>query len=141
MDFTGIIDAFRQLFQDFHAGVYIGVAAILYLIINILRGKAGFSVPFITKLWNKIESKAIKQYILLGLFGVAGGLLTLGSKESDIWLFLDGFLAGVGMGIGTLGLRQAAKTTLETESVKALTTKMKDIIKKKKDEKKNETPS
>jgi hypothetical protein len=141
MDFTGIIDALRQLFQDFHAGIYVGVAAILYLVINVLRGKAGFSVPFITKLWNKIESKAIKTYILLGLFGVAGGLLTLGSTESDIWLFLDGFLAGIGMGIGTLGLRQAAKTTLETESVKALTSKMKDIIKKKKDEKTNENKS
>jgi len=139
MDFTGIIEALRQLFQDFHAGIYIGVAAILYLVINVLRGKAGFSVPFVTKLWNKIKSKAVKTYILLGLFGIAGGLLTLGSKESDIWLFLDGCLAGIGMGIGTLGLRQATKTTLETESVKALKTKMKGILKKRKD-KKNETP-
>lgn len=139
MDFTGVLEALRQLFSDFSAGVYIGCAAILYLAINVLRGKAGFSVPFITKLWNKIESKAVKTYILLGLFGIAGGLLTLGSKESGIWLFLDGFLAGIGMGIGTLGLRHATKTTLETDSVKALKTKMKGLLKKKKD--KNETPS
>lgn len=139
MDFTGVIEALRQLFSDFHAGVFVACASILYLLINMLRGKAGFSIPLITKLWNKIESKAVKTYILLGMFGLAGGLLTLGAEGWTIWLFLDGFLAGIGMGIGTLGLRHATKTTLETESVKALKTKMKGILKKKKD--KNETPS
>lgn len=125
MDTTQLIESLRELFTKFNAGLFIGISACLYVIINVLRGKAGFKVPFITKLWNKIQSKNFKNWAILFLFGVAGGLVTLGADQFTIWLFLDGFLAGIGTGIGTIGTRHVLKNSMESPTVGKLKKVMK----------------
>jgi len=130
MDISEIVETMRQLLRDLHAGWYIISATIIYLVINILRGKAGFDIPFVTKLWNKIQSKAVKTYIILGLFGLAGGLLSIGQPNADVWLFLDAFLGGIAFGCSVLGIRHTAKATMETDSVISMRERMKKLIKR-----------
>ena len=130
MDILALLESFRELFQDFHASVWLGTAAVLYIVINVLRGKLGFNIPFVTKLWNKIESKALKTGILLFLFGVSGGLTTLASAGVTIWLFLDGMIAGIMMGVTTIGVRQTAKATMESNSVQVMKEKTKELLAK-----------
>jgi len=132
MDISGVVETIRSMLQDLHAGWYILAATLLYVIINVLRGKAGFKVPFVTKLWDKIKSKATKTYIILGLFGVAGGLLSLDQPKVDIWVFLDAMLGGVVFGCSVLGIRHAAKATMDTNPVIGMRKKMSSIIKRKK---------
>jgi hypothetical protein len=112
-DVTGLIAGFQQLFKDFHAAWFIGLSTFLYIVIQILRGKFGFSVPFITAAFEKLPALA-KTYILLGLFGVAGGLMTLGMDKFSIWLFLDGMLSGVTTGLTAMGIHEAGKKHIET---------------------------
>lgn len=111
-DILGLIDGLRELFQEFNAGIFLGFAAICYLIIQLFRGKAGFKIPFVTK-WFEGLSKEVKTYILLGLFGVAGALTSLGADEVTFWTVLDGLLAGIAAGVGTIGTRNVVKQGIE----------------------------
>jgi hypothetical protein len=130
MDILALLESLRELFQDFHASLWLGLAAVLYIAINILRGKLGFNIPFVTKLWNKIESKALKTGILLGLFGLAGGITALASAGVTIWLFLDGVIAGLALGVTTIGARHTAKTALQSNSVQKMKAKTKELLAK-----------
>jgi hypothetical protein len=129
-DGLGMLEGLRGLFQDFNAGIFLGLASALYIVINVLRGKAGFNVPWITKQFNKIKSKAGKNAILLALFGLAGGLTTLNSADPTVWLFLDGVLAGISLGVGTIGSRHVIKSVADTDTVKSMATKMSKLVKK-----------
>lgn len=130
-----MFESLRELFQDFHAGPFIGVAGVLYIVIQILRGKGGFDVPWLTTAWNKLESKAVKTWIILGLFGLTGVFTALGNGETDFWRLVDALLAGMGLGFGTLGLRSTAKNTMESDGVQNLKDKMKDALGKKDEDK------
>ena len=130
MEIAGLITSMRQLFQDFHAGWYIGLATCLYILINILRGKSGFKVPLITNLYNRIQSKATKTWIILLLFATSGGLITLGGAETSIYLFMDGMLAGLSIGLTAMGTRHAIKASSESNSVQSLKKSMKAMVTK-----------
>lgn len=130
-----LIESLRGLFQDFHAGSFIGISSILYILIQVLRGKAGIDIPWLTTAWNKIESKSVKTWIILGLFGLTGVFTALGSEEVSFLSVIDSLLAGLGVGLGTLGFRTAAKNTMESEGVQSFKDKMKDAIGKKDEDK------
>jgi len=130
MEIGGIIATLRQLFQDFQAGWYIGVATVLYLLIQILRGKAGFNIPLVTKFFDKLPNKNIKTWVLLFLFGVAGGLVTLGSQNPSFLGFMDGALGGITVGLTTIGTRHAIKVTTESNSVQKLKSQVKAVVNK-----------
>lgn len=124
LDTTGLIDGLRLVFQDAHAAWYLGVATFLYLIIQVLRGKAGFKVPKVTDWFNNLKSKVTKVYIILFLFCASGALNSLKNPEWDFWTIMDGILAGLSVGVGTIGVRQAIKATMESESLANLKDKM-----------------
>jgi len=121
-DVLGIIQGIREIFQEFHAGIFLGVAAICYLIIQVFRGKAGFKVPYVTA-WFERRTKEVKTYIILGLFGLAGGLTAL-SGDISVWSIVDGILGGLAAGIGTIGARNVVKQGIE--GVGTLKNKVKD---------------
>jgi len=123
MDPTAAIQALREVFQDFSAGLFIGFATICFLVIQVLRGKAGFEIPFVTK-WLEKLNKEIKTTIILVLFGIAGALASLGADEVTVWTVIDGVLAGLATGFTTIGVRNTAKQSYE--GVKKLKEKMKN---------------
>jgi hypothetical protein len=130
MEALGLIESLRGLFQDFNGGLFVGLTSVLFILINILRGKSGFKIPWLTKAFEKIKSKAAKTWIILGLFSLTGGLMTIGEGFA-IWIFLDGLLAGLCVGFTTLGVRHGIKTTNESDGVTKLKEKMKNALKRK----------
>jgi hypothetical protein len=120
-DMSGVIEGIRNVFQDFNAYWFLGLATLCYLVIQVLRGKAGFEIPYVTA-WVEKLSKESKTYIILGLFAVAGVLTSLGVEKVTIWTILDGMFAGIAAGVGTIGTRNVVKQGIE--SVKALKASM-----------------
>jgi len=112
IDSVGVMEYLKQIFTDFHAAWYLGIAAVCYLIIQVLRGKAGFNIPYVTT-WIEKLNKEAKTYIILVLFAAAGGLSTLGTDKMDIWVVLTGILDGVTLGITTVGVRNITKQGIE----------------------------
>jgi polyferredoxin len=133
-DLVGLIDSARTIFQDFKSGLFIGLSSLLYLAIQVLRGKAGFSVPIISEKFNSIQSTSVKTWIVLGLFAASGCLTSLTTISFSLQNGLDGLFSGLVLGFGTLGFRTATKTTLESESIAKLKSKMLSAISSKKDD-------
>jgi len=130
-DLVGLIGAARGVFDNFRSGVFIGISGLLYLVIQLLRGKCGFAVPFITEKFNSIKSQALKTWIILGLFTAVGALTSLSSGTFAFGSLLDSALAGLTLGFGTLGFRVASKNTIESDGFKELTDKIKTATSKK----------
>lgn len=129
-DLVGLIEAARGVFENFRSGLFLGLSGLLYLVIQILRGKAGFAVPFITDKFNSIKSAALKTWIILGLFAAVGGLTAVTTCVVSFNCILDGLLAGLTLGFGTLGIRETSKKTLESDGFKQLTDQIKQAVKK-----------
>lgn len=112
LEIIGILEGVKEMFQDFRAFWWLGLSSFFYLLIQILRGKAGFKVPWITK---KLEDlpKELKTFVILGLFGVAGLLSTFGGESLSFWAFAENFFNGLILGVGTIGVRNGAKQGIE----------------------------
>ena len=55
----GIVEGLRNIFSEFSAGWFVGLSTICYLIIQILRGKAGFKIPFITSMNLSLDNSKL----------------------------------------------------------------------------------
>ena len=110
--FVALVDGIRQIFSDYRSAWYLGCTTLCYLFIQVLRGKAGFSIPWLTK---KIESmpKEFKTYAIVGIFGLTGFLGTFAGSPVSGGALLDGFLKGLAVGIGTIGTRNVLKQGIE----------------------------
>ena len=112
MDFFTLFGSLQEAFADFNAGVLTGFAAICYIVIQAMRGKFG-DIPYVTK-WLEKLPKEVKTYVILGFFGVAGGLTgSVGVDNVTFWTVLSAIGAGVSAGALTIGFRSAAKQGME----------------------------
>lgn len=122
MDSIGILEGIKTMFQDFRAFWWLGLSSFLYIVIQILRGKAGFEVPWVTKKLEKLP-KELKTYVIIGLFAICGLLTTFGGDSMGVWDFFENFINGAILGITTVGVRHGAKQGIE--GIKKLKEKMK----------------
>lgn len=130
-DIVGLITALQGVFENFKAGIFVGVSYALYLVIQLLRGKGGFSIPFITDKFNSIKSAAVKTWIIVGLFVVVGGVTAVANGGLSFTSVYSGLLAGLTLGLTTLGCRTVSKTTMESEEFKKVTDTIKQALVKK----------
>jgi hypothetical protein len=123
----GIIEGLREVFTNLQAGALLGVCTILYLVINLLRGKLVFNgkpvkVPWLTDKFNNL-AKELKTIIILGLFGVIGIITGIADGATGFWEILDSLTVGLLLGGSTIGLRNGIKQG------KSITKKIVDQIK------------
>lgn len=112
LDVLGILEGIKEMFTDFKAFWWLGLSSFFYLVIQILRGKAGFNIPWVTKKLEKLP-KEIKTFVILGLFGVAGLLSTFGGESQGFMSFVENFINGIICGVMTIGVRNGAKQAIE----------------------------
>lgn len=130
-DIVNLIVSARDVFDNFRSGIFVGLSCLFYLFIQILRGKAGFTVPFVTEKFNSIKSTAIKTWVVVGLFAVIGSLTSISKCGFSFNVLFDGLLAGLSVGFATLGFRSVSKTTLASEEFTKVTDSIKQALKKK----------
>lgn len=114
MDPQGI-DVFGQvsdIVTSFDGGWYLGVAAILFILVQFVKGKFGLKIPYVTE-WLEGKGAAAKTYIIWGLLAVAGGLVSLSQADWTIWKFFNGALAGLAVGLGSSGAHTGVTQTIE----------------------------
>lgn len=133
----GLLEAVHEFIGNINAGVYAIVISGLYILINILRGKAGFDVPFLTKAWNKIKNKHIKTSIIMGLFALVGGITTLQEGNLGFWNFIHGMVGGIIVGWSVLGVRHQSKAAMESKTAKMLKDKIMAVVKKREEKDEN----
>jgi hypothetical protein len=107
-----LIDGISQAITNFRSAWFLGAATLCYLLVQVLRGKAGFSVPYITP-WLEKQSKELKTYSILLLFALAGAFAAFGSEKVTVVVILDGFLKGLALGVGANGARNVIKQGIE----------------------------
>jgi hypothetical protein len=113
MDQSGdFFTSLSQAFTDFRAGWFLGSATLCYLIINMLRGKAGFSVPIITP-WLEKQPKELKTYVIYGFFALAGLFKSFSVEHVTFGVVCNGFLQGLTLGLLTNGVRNGVKQGIE----------------------------
>lgn len=112
-DSGGLFGALQEMFQDFNTLWFIGLATFCYIVIQVLRGKAGFAIPGVTKFLEEKLSKEAKTYLIHLLFGIAGLLTSLEVEKVTFWTLLNGFLAGVVTSWTTNGARNTVKQGIE----------------------------
>lgn len=127
-EMLGLAEGLREMFSEFEAGWFVGLATVCYLVIQVLRGKAGFEIPYVTA-WIEKLPKEIKTTIIVSLFGISGSLLSLSSDPVTFFTLVDGFFAGVATGLGTIGARSVSKQAIE--GVKKLRNSTKTNMEKK----------
>lgn len=113
-----LIQMLRELFQNLNAGALFGACFVIYILINILRGKVKLGekplkIPWLTDKFNALQ-KEIKTFLLLSLFGIIGVITTIATgTQLTLWAILDGLLCGLITGATTLGIRSASKQGME----------------------------
>jgi hypothetical protein len=112
MDYPDLTAGLTRLFSDFQSAWFLGVTTLCYLIIQVLRGKAGFQVPYITP-WLDKQNKEIKTYAVIIFFALAGFFASFSADKVTVMSVLDGFLQGLAFGVGTVGTRNAIKQGIE----------------------------
>ena len=116
MESTDLTSGLVKLFTDFQSAWFLGVTTLCYLCIQILRGKAGFEIPFVT-LWLDGKSKESKTYTILLFFSLAGFFSAFANKDVTVGVLVDGLLKGLAIGVGTVGTRSAVKQGIEGAQV------------------------
>jgi hypothetical protein len=111
-DYIGLVSNIQQIFKDFRSAWYLGCTTFCYLMIQILRGKAGFQIPWVT---TKIDglNKEVKTGIVIGVFVLIGFLGAFAQKPLHFTTILDGLLGGLALGVGTVGTRNVVKQGID----------------------------
>jgi len=112
MDVMTLIEQLNSALDGFKSGVCIGVAALCYLFIQLLRGKAGFDIPYATA-WIESLNKVSKTLVILGLSAAAGALTAISASGFGVLIIIKGILGGLGTGLMTIGVRNVAKQSIE----------------------------
>jgi hypothetical protein len=107
-----LITGIGQALNDFRSGWFLGASTLCYLLIQVLRGKVGFSVPYVTA-WIEKKPKELKTYTILLFFALAGAFSAFGSDKVNVWVIVDGFLKGLALGVGANGARNVLKQGIE----------------------------
>jgi len=108
MDYVELVDSIRTALVSFRSGWYLGCTALCYIIIQLMKGKAGFDIPLITP-WVESLSKGRKTGFILGLFSLAGLIAVFGSPDWKVMDLVDGALKGLALGLGAIGTHTAVK--------------------------------
>ena len=105
---SDLLSSLSEIFTNFRTSIFLGFAAVCYLFIQVIKGKfLGIRIPYITS-WLEGKGSTAKRYILWGLFGIAGGLVSA-STGISFWKILNGIIAGLSVGVTTTGLHSSAK--------------------------------
>jgi hypothetical protein len=107
-----LIDGISQAITDFRSAWFLGAGTLCYLLVQVLRGKAGFSVPYVTP-WLEKQSKEVKTYSILLFFALAGAFAAFSATKVTFTVILDGFLKGLALGVGANGTRNVLKQGIE----------------------------
>lgn len=107
-----LIDSLTQVFVDFRSAWFLGIVTLCYLFINLLRGKAGFVIPYVTP-WLEKQPKEIKTYAILLFFALAGTFTAFSAEKVTFTVILNGFLEGLTFGVGANGARNVIKQGIE----------------------------
>jgi len=112
MDSPDLTAGLTRLFSDFQSAWFLGVTTLCYLVIQVLRGKAGFNIPYLTP-WLEKQNKEIKTYAVIIFFSLAGFFASFGADKVTVTSVIDGLLQGLAFGVGTVGTRNAIKQGIE----------------------------
>lgn len=111
---TEVIDAIKMTISNFNSGIFVLLSAICYLLIQLLRGKFGFSIPYITE---KIESlkKEVKTILIVSLFVIAGITSNISIENFNFYDVFNGLIDGLLLGLTTIGARNTVKQITSKE--------------------------
>lgn len=112
MDSPDLTAGLVQMFSDFQAGWFLGTTTLCYLLINVLRGKAGFVIPYVTP-WLEKQNREYKTYVIIIFFALSGFFASFGAQKVTVLAVLNGLLEGLSIGMGTIGARNTIKQGLE----------------------------
>jgi hypothetical protein len=123
MDSPDLTAGLAQLFRDFQSAWFLGITTLCYLLIQVLRGKAGFEVPYATA-WLAKQNKEMKTYVVIALFSLGGFFASFGADKFTVTTVINVLLQGLSFGVGTVGTRNAIKQGIE--GIQAYKEKAKD---------------
>lgn len=109
------LDTFTQIgdvISSFSGGVYLGVAAACFFLVQLIKGKFKVKIPYVTA-WLEGRGAAAKTYILWGLYAIAGGVLSLGAEHVTFWSVVNGIIAGLAVGLGATGAHTGVKQSID----------------------------
>jgi uncharacterized membrane-anchored protein YitT (DUF2179 family) len=107
-----LIDVVQRAITDFRSGWFLGCSTLCYVLVNVWRGKAGFQIPYLTP-WIEKQPKEAKTYIVLLLFAFIGFFTAFSAQKVTFAVVFNGFLQGLGYGVGAIGARSAIKQGIE----------------------------
>jgi len=112
MESSDLSSGLVKLFTDFQSTWFLGLTTLCYLSINILRGKAGFQIPYVTA-WLEKQSKEAKTYVVVLFFALAGFFASFGAAKVDVFTVFSGIIQGISFGVATIGTRNLVKQGME----------------------------
>ncbi len=107
-----LTQSIEQAINGFRTSWFIGASLCCYLVTQVVRGKAGFQIPYLTP-WIEKQNKEAKTYAILLFFSLAGGFAAFGSEHVSFSVVLDGFLKGLALGVGANGTRNIVKQGID----------------------------
>jgi hypothetical protein len=112
MESSDLTSGLTKLFTDFQSAWFLGLTTLCYLCINVLRGKAGFQIPYVTA-WLEKQNKEAKTYVVVLFFALAGFFASFGATKVDVFTVFSGIIQGISFGVATIGTRNLVKQGIE----------------------------
>lgn len=119
-----LLDSIQVLINTFQSAWFLGVALVLFLFVNVLRGKlrVGNWVVKIPKFsdWLEGTGKKFKSWFIVGITGL--GMAFAALKSVDVWeawpiakTMLGGLLAGIQLALAAIGVNSMVKNHKKEE--------------------------
>jgi len=87
------------------AGTTVVVSGLIFLLVRVVRGDAGFDVPALTNLLNRYVPDHTLPLVIALLSAIAGAVGSIG-EGMTIETVVAGAIAGLLSGLGAVGLHQ-----------------------------------
>jgi fluoride ion exporter CrcB/FEX len=106
------VNALQHAITDFKSGWFLGAITLCYLCINVLRGKAGFNIPYLTE-WLEKQKKEVKTYAIVGFCIAVGFFSSFASPKVTVSVVVNGIIEGLAYAAGIVGVRNVVKQGIE----------------------------